>query len=228
MTFLRRIGLTTFLAGLAGLVLYPVWFGTYHNVDLGTYRIHEARDGFRTIADVSLSPAAMPLRIDISGRGRVPPGGAEMPNLTLVLNGPQGSVAATVLDLDPRSDGEIAADIALEQQLTIDSGIGNGLHTFVFAEGDRPADMIAFLDMTLTGAIAAPDPRVRPASYGLLGAGIAIMAVGGRRRRKPAGGTTDNDDTRASTSNIGRRVPLDDSEREPEKPARQWGRGEDS
>ncbi|MBO6638313.1 MAG: hypothetical protein JJ920_14195 [Roseitalea sp.] len=228
MTFLRRIGLTAFLAGLAGLILYPVWFGTYHNVDLGTYRIHEARDGFRTIADVSLSPAAMPLRVEISGRGRVPPGGAEMPNLTLVLNGPRGTVAATVLELEPRSDGETAADIALEQVLTVDAGVGDGLHTFVFGEGDRPADMIAFLDMTLTGAVAAPDPRVRPGSYTLLGVGIAIMAIGGKRRRKKASDASDDADARASTSNIGRRVPLDKAEREPEKPARQWGRGEDS
>ena len=73
---LRRIGLIGFVAGLLGLIAYPVWFGTYHNIELGTYRVHDARDGFRTIPDVSLSPAAAPLMIDFTGRGRVPEGGA--------------------------------------------------------------------------------------------------------------------------------------------------------
>ena len=222
---LRRIGLIGFVAGLLGLIAYPVWFGTYHNIELGTYRVHDARDGFRTIADVSLSPAAAPLMIDFTGRGRVPEGGdGAAPNLTMVINGPEGTVAAEVITLETReTGGGVASEVMVEATTTITGGMQSGPHMFVFGEGDGAGPALSYLDMSLTAVIASPDPRVRPVSYGLLVLGIALMAIGGRKRRQK-GADKDRPRGPIETANIGRRVPLDQTRGEADEAKRQWGR----
>lgn len=228
MGFLRRIGLFLFIAGIVGLAAYPAWFTAYHNIDLGTYRVYDSQDGFPALADISLSPRATPLSVELTGRGTVPEGGAAEPNVTLVINGPDGTVAAEVVTLAlhrPPEDGG-AAEVLLQADLTIDQTLANGPHRFVFGEGDGSGVPISFLDMSLTGAVAAADARVRPAAYGLLGAGLVLMVIAGRGggRRNKAGQRVRP--TGSATSNIGRRVPLDRSPPEPEKPKRQWGRGD--
>lgn len=228
MGFLRRIGLFLFIAGIVGLAAYPAWFAAYHNIDLGTYRVYDSQDGFPVLADISLSPRAAPLSVELTGRGTVPEGGAAEPNVTLVINGPDGTVAAEVVTLAlhrPPEDGA-AAEVLLQADLSIDQTLANGPHRFVLGEGDGSGVPISFLDMSLTGAVAAADARVRPAAYGLLGAGLVLMVIagrgGGRRKKKQA----DPADGRVETSNIGRRVPLDRGRSESEQPTHQWGRGD--
>lgn len=227
---LRRIGLALILFGLVGVWLYPTWFRTYYNVELGAYRIHDAQGGFRSITNVSLSPDAMPLRLDISGRGIVPAGGGEAPNATLVVRGPQGDVLARVIDLEPHSaeDGTSASGVELRTTVNIEEGIADGSHDFVFGEGDRDGIPISFLDMELTGAVAAADPRVRPVSMAMFAMGLLLMLLPffGRRRRR-ALAPENRPPGRPGTSNIGRRVPLDRKDAAPEEPARRWGRDAD-
>ena len=114
----------------------------------------------------------------------------------------------------------------VEARTTIASGMQSGLHMFVFGEGDGAGPALSYLDMSLTAAIASPDPRVRPVSYGLLVLGIALMAIGGRRRRQK-GADEDRPEGSVETSNIGRRVPLQETRGEVEQPKRQWGRDGD-
>lgn len=231
----RRLGLALVLLGALGAFVFPVWFKTYFNVDLGTYRVHDRDGGYRTIADVSLSPAAAPLQITVTGRGRMPDDleGAAT-TVTMVLNDDDETVDAQVIRIDGTTsmdsvapDGEVVIDQSLPLITTLDAS----RHAFVFGAGDRDDIALAFLDMRLVGNVATSDPRVPIVSSVLLGLGILILAMplfGRKRGRMPskmaAPASSSPTPERRQTSNIGRRVPL---EREPEKPQTQmprWGR----
>jgi len=223
---LRRIGTALILFGVIGLWAYPVWFGTYYNVELGTYRVYDADGGFRSLPTVPLSPAAVPLEIDLSGRAEEAGGAGQPPNLTLVINGPERTAFAEVIDLQ-RAEGR--GEAALAAEIVVRGSLEDGPHRFVFGPGDRDGAQIAFMDMTLTAAVSAPDGRVAPVSWGLLALGVAmvVLPLFRRRRRtrsaeggKPARG-------RRKTSNIGRGVPLERDARKAAKPKRRWGRGDD-
>lgn len=228
---LRRIGLALILFGAIGLWVYPTWFQTYKNIDLGTYRIHDASGGFRTVSGISLSPDASPLMVEITGStAGVPEPGDEPTTFTFVLNGPDGTVTAEVLTIDGSAGEGTGArdDRRVALRVGPITGLGDGEHVFVFGEGDQDGIALSFLDMTLTGAVAAPEWRVRPASIALIGLGLflALLPLVLRRRRsRKARERAEKPARRRGTSNIGRRVPLDRSNREPEKPKRRWGRG---
>ncbi|WP_306118667.1 MULTISPECIES: hypothetical protein [unclassified Roseitalea] len=226
---ITRIGLALLLFGAAGALAYPVWFGTYYNIDLGTYRVYDRQDGFQAITDIALSPAAAPLDVVLTGRSDGPPPADDaVTTITLVINDADGTLAAEVIDLVPRPDDldpDPAAGARLYAELPPVAPVGTGGHDFIFGEGGRSEIPLAFVDMTLTAAVAEPAPRIAPASYALMGVGLLLIVASrrrGRRPRAPAGASGRSDDGRVETSNIGRRVPLD---RAPDKPKRRWGRG---
>ncbi len=238
---MRRVGLACLLAGLLGAVVYPIWVSTYNNIELGTYRVFDAAGGYRTIADVSLSPAAEPLLVTLIGSSQAPPSRLDEATIvTLVVNNAEGTVAAEVVTLASEAT-EFGPDAQAPQTFRVElpaiTGLGNGNHDFVFGEGDRTDIPLAYLDMTLTAAVAQSDARIAPVSWALIALGVVLMIVFSRRRgrkRQAASQTPAKPESgRPATSNIGRRVPLD-REPEPAKPEspksepRQWGRGDDA
>lgn len=219
---LRRIGTALILFGVIGLWAYPVWFGTYYNVDLGTYRIYDADGGFRSLPPVPLSPDAVPLEIDLSGRAADAGAQGPPPNITLVVNAPDGTLFAQVVNLE-RAEG--AGEGALAAEIVLDGPLEDGPHRFVFGPGDRDGTQLAFMDMTLTAAVAAPDGRVAPVSWGLLALGLAMVVLPLFRRRRRRS-RAEPEKGRPRTSDIGRAVPLE-RDAEPDRPERRWGRGGD-
>ena len=232
----RRLGLALILLGALGAFVFPIWFKTYFNIDLGTYRIYDRQGGFRTIADVSLSPAATPLQITISGQGSMPAeaeGAAT--TFTMVIDDNDETVAAEmvrisgpVLSGDITANGTITADLALPPVSELD----HGRHDFSFRAGESGDIDFAFLDMNLTGNVAVSDPRVPMASYAVLGIGMIILIAPVFRRRKrrdaepsrPVAEEQGNNAGHRQTSNIGRRVPLDRTPDEPDEQEHRWGR----
>ena len=200
---LYRLGIASILFGFIGLWAYPTWFDTYNNVELGTYRIHDARDGFRSVSGIGLSPDAAPLLMRITGRSTGGPApGAGPTTFTFVLDGPDGTVTAQVLTIDG-TGGATAGGLEDGRRIALTvgpiTGLGDGEHLFAFGQGDRDGIPLSFLDMTLTGAVAAPDGRVRPVSVGLVGLGLLAALLSMLRRRHG-------------------RAPR------PQRPARRWGR----
>lgn len=189
MSIVRRLGWGLIVLGAIGTVLFPTWFRTYYNIDLGTYRIYDRQGGFRTISDVSLSPAAAPLRITLTGRGQIPDRAGAVDGATdfvmILHDGEQAAITEPVRITRSDLSGDIVpgGTVGIAMNAPLVETLDEARYGFRFQAGARQGVDLSFLDVDLTAHVAKADPRVRTVSWLMLAAGIVLLVIARLRSR---------------------------------------------
>ena len=183
---IRVLFLLIFLAGAAGGLVYPWTLTSLAGREIGTWHVYERGKGFKPIV-ATLSSTDAPVRVQVDLTATQPLDlSADRAVLTITAATQNGTVLAGTLSFSASTPRETSPQLP-ERTYREDAGtiaaVEDGAYTFTLGTGDAEGIRIRSVDLVLSSAGGAHDPRVQPVGFSLMAIGFIGLVLSLRRGR---------------------------------------------
>jgi hypothetical protein len=184
---MRLLFVFLIIAGAAIGIFYPWAMSNFSGHAIGTYRVYEGGRFRPAIVQLAASDAPVRVLVDLTARAeRV--AGQQHTVLTLTAASGGRTALASALSFNhtdnPRQVSPQLPDKIFRDEAGVIEAVTPGSYVFTVGPGDADGIDMRTVDLVLRAGAGSIDERARPASYTLMGVGLAglvLSLVFGRR-----------------------------------------------